>query len=104
MDANILCTLLAQRLGAEPKKFEVHGQEVVFYDHALGRTKPSDALNESPYATPENRAIVADVIKNYDKLVIEYIDVAKSETENENLIQAKMRSIAIAELKAEGKL
>ena len=68
MEADILCSLLTQRLGDDPKKFEIHGQEVVFYDHALGRTKPADAPNESPFNTPENQKIVADVIANYDTL------------------------------------
>ena len=73
MDYKILGDILAERFGGnDPKIFEIQGQKVVFYDHALGRTKPSDAPNESPYDTPENRAIVADVIANYDALAAEY--------------------------------
>ena len=65
MDANILCTLLAQRI--PPEQFQLHGLEVVFFDPDKNN-KPCTAPNESPYDTPENRAIVADVIKNYDTL------------------------------------
>jgi DNA-binding ferritin-like protein len=65
MDANILCTLLAQRI--PPEQFQVHGLEVVFFDPEKNN-KPVGTPNESPYDTPENRAIVADVIKNYDTL------------------------------------
>jgi len=56
MNANILCTLLAQR--TPPEQFQVWGTEV----HWM-----------SPeYDTPENQAIVADVIANYDTLAAEY--------------------------------
>jgi len=101
MNANILCALLAQRI--PPEQFQVYGLEVVFFDPDKNN-KPCTDPNESPYDTLENRAIVADVIKNYDKLASEYVDVAKIETEKETLIQAKMRELAIKELKKEGKL
>ena len=65
MDANILCTLLAQRI--PPEQFQLHGLEVVFFDPEQNN-KPVGSPNESPYDTPENRAIVDDVIKNYDAL------------------------------------
>ena len=65
MDSNILCTLLAQRI--PPEQFQLHGLEVVFFDPDANN-KPVDAPHESPYDTPENRAIVEDVIRNYDTL------------------------------------
>jgi len=70
MNANILCTLLAQRI--PPEQFQIHGEEVVFFDPEKNN-KPIDSPNESPYDTPENRAIVEDVIKNYDALEAEYL-------------------------------
>ena len=73
-------------------QFEVHGEEVVFYDHALGRTKPSDAPHESPYDTPENRAIVADVVANYDTLEAEYEAQQKKIADN-NAVYTKLIEI-----------
>lgn len=101
MKTSILCTLLAQRI--PPEQFQIHGLEVVFFDPDKNN-KPVTTPNESPYDTPENRAIVADVIDNYDTLAAEYIDTAKVNAETEALIQAKMRERAIEALKAEGKL
>jgi hypothetical protein len=101
MNANTLCTLLAQRI--PPKQFQIHGLEVVFFDPDQNN-KPYTAPNESPYDTPENRAIVADVIKNYDTLAAECVADAKVEADKEAFIQAKMRALAIAELQKEGKL
>jgi len=69
MNASILCTLLAQRI--PPEQFQVHGEEVVFFDPEQNN-KPVGSPNESPYDTPENRAIVADVIANYDALAAIY--------------------------------
>ena len=69
MNASILCTLLAQRI--PPEQFQVHGEEVVFFDPEKNN-KPVGNPNESPYDTPENRAIVADVIANYDTLAAAY--------------------------------
>lgn len=65
MKADILCTLLAQRIS--PEQFQVRGDKVVFFDPDKNN-KPCTASNESPYDTPENRAIVEDVIKNYASL------------------------------------
>ena len=101
MDAENLCTLLAQRI--PPEQFRVHGMEVVFFDPDKNN-KPVTAPNKSPYDTPANRAIVEDVIKNYDKLAATHIDTTKIETEKASLIQAKMRELAVAELTKEGKL
>jgi hypothetical protein len=56
------------------------------------------------FDTPENRAIVADVIKNYDTLAAEVEKAGKEATEKESLIQSKMREQAISALKVEGKL
>lgn len=105
MDSNILCTLLAQRI--PPEQFQVHGLDVVFFDPEKNN-KPFYAPNESPYDTPENRAIVADVIKNYDMLAGD-IEKANQETmDTESLIQAKMQELqreqAITALVAEGKI
>ncbi len=72
MDANILCTLLAQRIPPEQFQVQVHGLEVVFFDPDQNN-KPVGSPNESPYDTPENRAIVDDVIKNYDALAGAYV-------------------------------
>jgi hypothetical protein len=56
MDANILCTLLAQRI--PPEQFQLWGLEV--------------HLMSPEYVTPENRAIVSDVIANYEALAAAY--------------------------------
>ena len=101
MNASTLCNLIAQRI--PPEHFQLSGLEVVFFDPEKNN-KPCTAPNESPYDTPENRAIVGDVIKNYDTLAAAYIAPAKVEREREALIQAKMRELAISELKKEGKL
>ena len=76
MEYHILCALLMERLGVNPKKFEVHGQEVVFFDP--NEDKGEEFSHVSPYDTPENRAIVADVIKNYDTLSKEYLKTLES--------------------------
>ena len=74
MNANILCTLLAQRIPPinGVAQFQVRSSEVVFFDPDEGVNKPIGSPHESPYDTPENRAIVADVIANYDTLAKEY--------------------------------
>ena len=54
MDANILCTLLAQRI--PPEQFQLWGLDV----HWMA----------PEYDTPENRAIVEDVIANYTTLAV----------------------------------
>ena len=59
---------------------------------------------DDAYDTPANRAIVADVIKNYDILAPAVEQAEKDEVEKEKLIQQKIRDNAIAELKKEGKL
>jgi len=56
MDANILCTLIAQRIN--PICFQLWGLDI----HWM-----------SPdFDTPENRAIVEEVIKNYTELAAAY--------------------------------
>ena len=82
MDANILCPLLAQRI--PPEQFQLRGLEVFWVDE--------------DFDTPENRAIVADVVANYDTLAAGYAASIETGTEREALIQAKMRSMAEAEL------
>jgi len=57
MEANILCTLLAQRI--PPEQFQLWGLDIHWMDEA--------------YNTPENQAIVVDVIANYDTLEVEYL-------------------------------
>uniref|UniRef100_A0A6M3KT14 Uncharacterized protein n=1 Tax=viral metagenome TaxID=1070528 RepID=A0A6M3KT14_9ZZZZ len=52
MNASTLCTLLAQRI--PPEQFQLWGPDV----HWM----------KKEYNTPGNQAIVADVLKNYDKL------------------------------------
>jgi hypothetical protein len=112
MDADILCTLLAQRI--PPEQFQVHGEEVVFYDKDEGVNKPAGSSHESPYDTPENRAIVADVIKNYDTLATALVpaqpgdlldDIASWVATQANPPRSAVdRAAAITALKAEGKL
>jgi hypothetical protein len=70
MNATILNNILAQRI--PPEQFQLHGLEVVFFDSDKNN-KPCTAPNESSYNTPENRAIVEDVIANYDTLAAEYL-------------------------------
>jgi len=88
MNANILCTLLAQRIN--PEYFQLWGLDI----HWM----------KEEYDTPANRAIVEDVIKNYDLLADGVEKSAKEEAEREALIQAKIREQAITALKVEGKL
>jgi len=57
MDATILCQLIAQRI--DPSKFILLGIDVVFHEQGDD--------------TPENRAIVDDVIANYDDLAAAYM-------------------------------
>ena len=71
MKAEILCQLLAQRI--PPEQFRLRGLEVVFFDPEQNN-KPAGSPNESPYDTPENRAIVQDVINNYEALKAEYLE------------------------------
>lgn len=101
MNANILCTLLSQRI--PPEQFQLHGLEVVFFDPDKNN-KPCTAPNESPYDTPENRAIVEDVIKNYDTLAKDIEKSMQEATDSEALISAKIREQAITALQSEGKL
>jgi len=61
MNASILCTLLAQRIN--PTYFQLWGLEV----HWMA----------SKYDIPENRAIVADVVANYDTLKLSVIKSGK---------------------------
>ena len=88
MDAGILCRLLAERIPAG--QFQFWGTDV----HWMAEE----------YDTPENTAIVADVIKNYETLAPVAEKAIADEAEKEALIQAKMREMAEAELIAEGKL
>ena len=67
MQSNILCTLLAQRI--PPEQFQLHGLEVHWMDEVFN--------------TPENRAIVDDVIANYDALAIYEIAIKAWEKEIE---------------------
>jgi hypothetical protein len=88
MKTKTLSKLIAQRI--DPVQFQFHGDALVWM---------------SPdYDTPESRAIVADVIKNYDTLAGEVEKAGKEAAEKEALIQAKMREQAVSALKAEGKL
>ena len=70
MDREILCQLLAQRI--PPEQFQLRGLEVYFIDPDVNN-KPVNVPQASPYDTPENRAIVEDVIKNYDALAGAYV-------------------------------
>ena len=101
MEANILCTLLAQRI--DPTQFHLEGLTVVL-NVPDQNNKPVDAPHESPYDTPENQAIVTDVIKNYDTLSVGIAEQIADVANVEALIEAKMREQAITALQAEGKL
>ena len=101
MNADTLCTLLAQRI--PPEQFQLHGLDVVFFDPDKNN-KPVDSPHESPYDTPENRAIVEDVIKNYDTLAGDMERSMQEAADTEALISAKIREQAITALRAEGKL
>lgn len=57
MNSDILCQLIAQHI--DPEFFQLHGLTVVWRD--------------SSHDTPENRAIVDDVIANYDDLAAAYM-------------------------------
>lgn len=70
MDKNILRQLVAQQIPVDHFHFE--GDTLVFTDPEKN-SKPCTAPNESPYDTPENRAIVAEVIANYDTLAAEFV-------------------------------
>lgn len=71
MNADILCTLVAERI--DPTKFQVQGTEVVW--------------NGTP--TAEEIAIVADVIANYDTLEADYL--ANQETLANRITSLSMR-------------
>ncbi len=76
MNASILCTLLAQRI--PPEKFQLWGLDI----HWM-----------SPeYDTPANRAIVADVIANYNTLkmsVIKSDKLTKIREDAKTIIESK---------------
>jgi len=61
MNTSILCTLLAQRIN--PEYFQLWGLDAHWMDDA--------------YDTPANRAIVADVVANYDTLKVAVIKADK---------------------------
>lgn len=66
MNANILVQLIAKQIN--PEHFQ-YTNEVVW----LMETKVPPVGDEvSPYNTEANRAIVADIIKNYDTLAAQY--------------------------------
>jgi hypothetical protein len=76
MRADILCTLLAKRI--LPEKFQLQGLEIHWMDET--------------FDTPENQAITADVIQNYDTLAAEYqagIDAEIAAKEAEQLLKAQ---------------
>jgi len=81
MDSNILCTLLAQQI--PPEQFQLWGLEVHW-------------MSEE-FDTPENRAIVTDVIANYTTLEAAYLaEQAKEKATAEikaNLIEIDLKSI-----------
>jgi len=88
MDGIILCNLLAEKI--PPEQFQVWGTDV----HWMDKT----------FDTPENNAIVADVIENYETLAVVAEKAIADEAEREALIQAKIREMAEAELIKEGKI
>jgi hypothetical protein len=97
MNPDILRILL-ENAGLNGKVI-VSGQEVLFYDAAIGRTKPLDAPNESPYDTPKNRAIVADVIANYDTLAAEW-EAEQAKEAADNAIKAALAAIDLKSIRS----
>jgi hypothetical protein len=68
MDEQVLCGLLADRIPAG--QFRLRGPDVQW--------------TSAEYDTPENRAIVADVVANYDALAAAYVaEQAAAAAENE---------------------
>ena len=80
MDGIILCNLLAEKIPQE--QFQVWGIEV----HWMAKE----------YDTPENNAIVADVVANYSKLAPVAEKAISDEAAREALIDAKMLEMAEA--------
>ena len=91
MNIRTLTHLVAQKIDANKFHFT--------YPSLSGISWPDKADD-----TPENNAIVADVIKNYETLAAVAEKAIADEAGKEVLIQAKMREMAEAELIAEGKL
>jgi hypothetical protein len=83
MDANNLCMFLAQRIPAE--QFQIHGLEVWWMS--------------KDYDTPENSAIVEDVIANYDTLEAAYLadEAAKIAAEE---IKTKLKEIDLKSIRS----
>ena len=69
MDANRMCSLLAQRI--DSSHFQVWGFDVHWMN--------------PEYDTPENRAIVADVMTNYETLSVAYEAEQKARAENDEI-------------------
>jgi len=67
MQANTLCTLIAQRI--DPKQFWLSGLEIVWLMET--RLPPIEG-ETSPFDTPENNTIVAEIEANYDTLAAAY--------------------------------
>jgi len=83
MDANILCQLLAHRI--DGAKIHLSGLDVRW-------AKPE-------HNTPENRAIVADVLANYESLAAAYqaeLDRAKADAD----IKARLAGIDLKSIRA----
>jgi len=76
MDANILCTLLAQQI--PPEQFQLWGTEIHWMDEQ--------------HNTPENMAIVTDVIANYDTLATAYL-AEREKTQNNEKVKAALAEI-----------
>ena len=78
MNANILCTLLAQRIN--PEYFQLWGLDI----HWM----------KEEYDTPENRAIVADVIANYPSLESTYLaEIEVAQAAEAARIEAKAQAL-----------
>ena len=78
MNADTLCTLIAQRIN--PEYFQLWGLDI----HWM----------KEEYDTPENRAIVEDVITNYSTLEAQYLaDIAAAKQAEAARIAAKAQAI-----------
>ena len=85
MDADILVQLLINA-GIPAEQFQLHGLEVYFIDPDANN-KPVDAPHESPYDTPENRAIVASVLANYDTLSATLLDATSASSQAKQVLK-----------------
>ena len=88
--------------GLDGTKVQVRGQEVIFYDKDEGVNKPIGSPHYSEFDTPANRAIVADVIANYNTLAAAYVasEAAKIQSVDnyKSMIHRRAKALAAGSL------